>query len=106
MPYQRISVTDKERLYAAHQRGEDYIELAKQLGIKRSTAWAIVDRAQKRGGQVAIPRGGLRPTCQIVDDDLIRAAVAVVEEHPEYTLNQIIEEICTQLPNHRRLWRI
>ena len=54
MPYQRISINDKERLYAAYQRGEDYIEFARQLGIKRTTAWAIIDRAQKRGGVVTI----------------------------------------------------
>lgn len=105
MPYQRISINDKERLYAAHQRGEDYIEFARQLGIKRTTAWAIIDRAQKRGGVVTIPRGGLRPTCQIVNDEITRAAVAVVEEHPEYTLNQIIEDLHTQLPNQRRISR-
>jgi len=86
MRYQRISIVDKERLYASHLRGEDYLELARQLGIKRSTAWAIINSAQKRDGQVTVLRGGLRPTCQVVNDDITRAAVAIVEDHPEYTV--------------------
>lgn len=79
MPYQRISAQDKERLYAAHMRSEDYVKLARQLGIKRSTAWAIINRAQKIDGQVTVPRGGLRVSCQVVNDDIARTAEAIVE---------------------------
>lgn len=35
---QRISAADKERLIAVHNAGDDYVELARHLGINRSTA--------------------------------------------------------------------
>ena len=48
MPRARISVADKQRLVDAHERGDDYVDLARQLGIQRGTAWAIVRRADQR----------------------------------------------------------
>lgn len=97
MPYQRISTSDKKRLYDAHKRGEDYVELARQLGIKRTTAWAIINRAELNGGEVALRRGGARRTK--VTEDLIHAVVGIVELHPEYTLDQIIGEIRVSQPH-------
>ena len=66
MPYQRISVEDKHRLVDAHGRGEDYVQLARQMGIKRTTVYAIIRRAQENGGEVARPRGGARPQWMLV----------------------------------------
>ena len=60
MPYQRISVEDKQRIVDAHERGEDYVALARQLNTKRTTAYAIIRRTQANGGRVALPRGGVR----------------------------------------------
>ena len=68
MPYQRISALNKQRLYDAHIRGDDYQELARQLGIKRTTAWAIISRAQGRNGEVVVPRGGRRQNWGVVSD--------------------------------------
>ena len=47
----RISETDKERLYLAWIQGEDYLQLASQLNIKRGTACSIVNRAKNRDGE-------------------------------------------------------
>ena len=55
MPYQKISKVDKQRLFDSYNRNEDYQELARQMGIKRTTAWAIVKRAQENDGQVTRP---------------------------------------------------
>lgn len=105
MPYQRISAEDKQRLVDAHGRGDDYVDLARQLGIKRTTAYAIIRRAQDNNGAVARPRGGARVQRQLVTEALIAAAIAVVEQHPDFTLDQINTELRAVLPQHAHICR-
>lgn len=97
----RISDTDKRRLFEAAERGEDYIALANQLNILPNTAYAIVRRARLRGGQVVVPRGG--HTHHKLDDDIGNALVAIVEEHPGFTLRQINQELQSRLPDKPHL---
>lgn len=94
----RISVEDKERLLNAYQKGDDYQDLARQLGIKRTTAWAIIHRAILRHGVVALPRGGRRHH-KIHDEDIRNVLVEIVEEHATYTLEQIKMELQQRLPH-------
>lgn len=42
--YNKIAKIDKERLVAAYKRGDDFIRLAEQLGIKRQTVRSIIMR--------------------------------------------------------------
>lgn len=105
MRYQRISIEDKQRLVNAHNRGEDYIQLARQLNIKPTTAYAIIRRSIDNNGIVARPRGGVRPQRLRVSPTLRDAAVAIVEHHAEFTLDQINTELQTSLPNHARISR-
>lgn len=93
----KISDLDKERLLNAWKDGEDYQELARQLGIKRTTAWAIVNRANKRDGQVSLPRGGRRH--HKIDDEIGDVLAAIVEEHPTFTLEQLKNELVVRLPD-------
>ena len=58
--YSKISDADKRRIYDSYLRGDDYLETALLLGIKRTTAYNIVKRANENDGQVAKPRGGRR----------------------------------------------
>ena len=59
--YKKITEVDKQRQYDAYNRGEDYFDLARQLGIKRTTAWSIIiKRTDENDGQVSQPRGGAR----------------------------------------------
>ena len=44
-PYRKVLSVDKERLVKAFEHGDDYVELARQLGIKRQTARSIVMRS-------------------------------------------------------------
>ena len=99
MRYQRISKVDKQRLFDSYKRNEDYQDLARQMGIKRTTAWAIVKRAEENDGQVTRPRGGIRQSRVKTTDETARVAVSIVEEHPEFTLEQIRAELRRRLPN-------
>ena len=42
--YNKIPVIDKTRLWESFNRGEDFLQLAKSLGINRTTAYSIVNR--------------------------------------------------------------
>ena len=44
--YHKIPVIDKTRLRESFNRGEDFLQLAKILGINRTTAYSIVNRDQ------------------------------------------------------------
>lgn len=98
MPYQRISVTDKRRLFECFTRGNDYLLLARTLGIKRTTAWAIIKRAQDNEGELRRPRGGARPQRERINEEITAAAVGIIEGHPDFTLEQINVEIRRRLP--------
>ena len=53
MPYQgiseKVSENDKQRLLDCHLNGDDYVELARVLGIKRKTAHSIIARFKATG---------------------------------------------------------
>lgn len=97
MPYQQISKVDKQRIVDAHNNDEDYVETARLLGIKRTTAWAIIRRFLQTG-LVVRPRGGFRQETNKVDDEMRNALVAIVEEHSAFTLSQIKNELQVRLP--------
>ena len=103
MPYNRISAQDKQRLVNAFTRNEDYQELASTLGIKRTTAWAIVKRATADGGQVERPRGGFRPENQKLTPYMRALCVGIVEEHADFTLDQINAELRLRAPDQRQV---
>ena len=54
-----VAEADERRILAAFESNEDYVEVARVLGVKRTTAWIIVRRLQT-DGQVLRPRGGAR----------------------------------------------
>ncbi len=87
MPYGRISEETKWQIVAAFNREEDYIEVARILGVKRTTAYGIVRRHQENGAIVR-PRGGARLVK--VDEDMKNCLVEIVEENAAFTLQQVI----------------
>lgn len=97
----RISDADKQRLFEAAERGEDFILLMQQMNIRSNTAYAIIRRARLRGGQVVVPRGG--HTHHKLDAEIGNALVAIVEEHPGFTLRQINQELQSRLPDKPHL---
>ena len=75
-------------------------KLATTFGIKRGTTWSIIRRHQdvaQRGEPVFPARGGARTVK--VDNEIREAAARIVEEHPEFTLQQINNELRLRLPH-------
>ena len=83
----------KNRIIAAHVRGEDYVEVARILGVKRGTAYSIVARNQANGGAPPRPRVGARNIRLDAEMQL-----KIVERHPEFTLAQVNYQLQTDLP--------
>ena len=92
-----VSVADKERLYQAHVRGDDYVRLAEILEINRTTAYHIIRRGNQREGVVALPRGGKR-TEKITAETQRTTVLDIVHEHPDFTLVSINRELRARLP--------
>ena len=78
--YKKIPVIDKTRLRESFNR-EDFLQLAKILGINRTTTYSIVNRDQDK------ERGGNRQTK--VDDEMKTAIAEYLESNPLLTLNEI-----------------
>ena len=98
MPYQRVSTSVKQTIIDASRRDDDYVEAAKLLGVKRTTAYGIV-RRWKEKGVVEQQRGGFRLQRVKVDDEMREMAVRIVEEHPAFTSKQITQELRVRLPD-------
>ena len=96
MPYQRISENNKQRLVDCHLNGDDHVELARVLGIKRKTAYSIIARFKATGFVIRRRGGNRRPK---ITDEIRRTSVDIVEEHPEFTLEQTNEELRRRLPD-------
>ena len=86
MPRNRILLETKQRISDAHNEGQDYLEVARVLGVAHGTARFIVKRHQ-RHGVVGRRRGGARNIK--VDEEMTAACVVIVEQHVEYTLAQM-----------------
>lgn len=99
MSLARISSEDKQRLVNAFDNEEDYLLLADQLGIKRSTARGIVYRTKKRGGVIFLPRGGTRVESTKVDEELRSGVETILQDNPAITLVGIGEELRRRFPN-------
>ncbi|GFO48713.1 replication protein a 70 kda DNA-binding subunit [Plakobranchus ocellatus] len=94
--YSKICTADKTRIFQAYTRGEDYIQLARQIGIKRTTAYQIVRKALDHDGTVAFPRGGLRSVK--MSQEMLETVIAIVSDPPDYTLTMINQELRVRLP--------
>ena len=93
--YSKINIDDKRRIYESYVRGEDYIDAARLLNVKRTIAYNIVKRAEQNHGEIIRPRGGHRHAKVTY---AMRAVVrAVVEDHPDFTIRNN-RELCTRLP--------
>ena len=95
--YSKISTEDKAHIFQAYTRGEDYLQLARQINVKRTTAYQIIRRALANEGVNTFLLGGVRSVK--VNEDVVNSAIDIVSEHPEYTLIMINQELRLRLPN-------
>ena len=58
--YQLVCPEDHRRIIDAYQDGRDYVAVAQELGVGRTTAWSVVVKWQRTGEATARPRGGNR----------------------------------------------
>ena len=93
----RISDIDKQRLFDCHSRGDDYINLAENLGVKRTTAISIVSRMQKRAGVSSLPSGGA--IHRKVDDEMRDEMRNILCEYPSLPLKEMNKLLREKLPN-------
>ena len=89
-PYATISTELKQRLIASWEEGNDYVAAAAILQIKPSTARSIIRRYQQ-GEELRDKRGGRREQCVKLTEDVLQQIIALVEQHPDFTLVQIKE---------------
>ena len=91
------AIYSKARIFETYTPGEDYLQLARQINVKRTTAYHIIRRALANEGVVAFPRGGV-PSVR-VNENMVNSAIDIVSEHPEYTVMMINQELRLRLPN-------
>ena len=74
--------------------------MADALGINRRSAYSII-RRYVLTGHVERRRGG--PSHLIVDEDMRNTVVSIVEDHPEFTIEQINDDLRLRLPAKRHV---
>ena len=94
---QRIPNIDRARLLAAHTNGEDFLETARLLGIKRSTAYSII----RSGRPAKLPTGGARQAHIKVDQEICNFVAELLESNALLTLLEINHRIRTRFPHKR-----
>ena len=90
--YNTISRLDKERLREVNRNGGDFLNLATQLNINRTTAYNCVRREvveKKRGAK----------TYKKVDSSMLDFIVEILEEHPLVTVSNLNKELRRRYPN-------
>lgn len=86
-----IPTNDKQRIYDAFVRGEDYLHFADQLNIKRQTAYFIVRRAESRDGTNALFTRWCQRSSKADDEMKVILRLlhsCIVLDHPAYKLQQ------------------
>ena len=97
--YKRISLEVKGRLVQAVEEGEDYVSVARTLGVKAPTARSILLRYEDEG-RLDDSRGGRLQQC-VKMTDVVERIVQYVEHQPDITLKSISEKLAaTEPPVH------
>ena len=95
--YNRISDVDRRRLVEAFEgNNQDYLELADNLGIKRSTARSIVRTYLETGRANKLPRGGAHNSK--MDEEMKNFLRDALETNPLLTLTQMKDKLREGLP--------
>ena len=99
--YAKLSVYDRQRLIQAYEREDDFVEKAKILGIKRSTAYSIVSKYIKTGEIVCQRNGGNNHT--VFTDEINNFVIQCLESNCLLTLKEINAKIRQAYLNKKNL---
>lgn len=81
-----IAQVDRLRLIEAYKNNDDYVTVAKTLGIKRRTAYDVVLKFQ-RSGKTQVEHGGAPPVK--LTNNILEALIQFIEEKPTATLQEM-----------------
>ena len=90
-----MSNVDRQRLTTAFQENRDWLALAENLGIKRTTAHNIINIFRRDGRAEAHQRGGSQKK---VDNEMKELLVRKIEEKPSITLAELKRKLQEELP--------
>ena len=93
MTYTKISINDRECVVGAFRRGENFILLAGQLGIKERTARHIVELFVKEGRVRTKPKH--KRGAQKVNKEMVERLVGWVQENAAITLVELRSKLMT-----------
>ena len=95
--YNVTNVADRARLLASYEQGGDFVGLANALGIKRSTAYNIVNI----GRVEPLARGGAHNV--VLSQEMKISLTEFIGENPVITLAQLRDKLIQRFPNLRRI---
>lgn len=88
-----VSPEDRRRIIEKYITSEDFLSMAHDLGIKRTTAYTIIRHYQRTGSYQTHHGGGRRLS---IDNESIDFLVSVIEAEPTIpikNLNEILREV-------------
>ena len=91
MPNHRTSDEDRTHIAGSYERGEDFVALASFLGVKRTTAYAVVGCFARQGRIEAMEHAGGRP--KKIDEETIDFISTLIEADPLKTIKQLVDDV-------------
>lgn len=93
----QVNNRDRERIVRSYENGENFLDLANNLGINRDTARSIIRVWISEGRIERLPTGGRRRVR--VDQAMIATILEIARQQPFTTLMQIKETLQQRLPD-------
>ena len=93
----RVPAADRDRIIQSFEDGEDFIETARILNVKRATAYTIVRNYNATGRRFALPHAGGRQFK--LDDNCVDYLVMMIETNPCITLKRMNMQLRETWPN-------
>ena len=94
--YAKTSEVDRQRIIAAYNENNDFLDLAFRLGIKKFTAYSIIRNYEKTGRKEAKKRGG--PNNVKVNEDVKKLLLSFIELNCCVTLKEMQIKLKNQNP--------
>ena len=99
--HRAVGAEDRERIIQAYRDGNDYVSVARQLSVRRTTAWSVVAKWLRTGETSAAQRGGNRP--RKVDNEMLDFYTMLIDDDPTITLKRINEVVRAAWPDKPRV---